>query len=216
MITVVIPVVNPELANSLLANVEANSLKASQILIIDNTAEGYSPEADLPITVHRGPLSVNKSWQWGFSAASKEAELISVLNDDLIIMPNFFESILDAFRYEKCAVACPFTVTGDQPLALAPFGGCLPMQKREGWAFTIQKKILDKIRPIPQVLDTFCGDDWIWHETTLIHKMLWWKTFRTTVYHYCGVSVEKMIDREVFRTERQLYTKIARGKMEYD
>jgi hypothetical protein len=122
-----------------------------------------------------------------------DIQYVTVLNDDLLIQSNFFETTAEIFEnHLKCGVVCPVTVTRKEALHY-PIPTTHPegMARREGWAFTIRKWLWDKIKPIPQDLTTFCGDDWLWHWT---HRkgFIWRYNLKTKVYHYGSTTVRTL------------------------
>lgn len=199
----VIPVVNPALADVLLANIEANTLKPAHILIIDNSPGGYSPTvemAGLEVLRPPEPLGVNASWNLGMTRflMGDEGDALSVLNDDIEVGPRFFERIATAFEWNgRYGVVCPATLIESEKWAKAkriengtgPLSLTLAiMDRREGWAFTARRELLEKVPTIPKELKTFCGDDWIWYWTHH-YDFVWVKDKRNIIFHHVGVSM---------------------------
>ena len=112
-------------------------------------------------------------------------DIISILNDDIIITQNFFLVLGASMTYAKhAAVLCPHVTTSHLVLHNAFFGYLKQMAKREGWAFSIRAEIAKKMPAIPNKLKTFCGDDWIFH-----HCQPWYKMTTNPIRHLVGGSM---------------------------
>jgi len=208
-IDVIVPVVNRDLATMLMCSIEANSVSPKRVVIIDNSREGFDFRSDT-FEVRRywdnGRMrKVNESWTLGFQKVRKEALGVCVLNDDVVLNDRFFEKI-ETLLYASglTAVVCPRTTNDFEDLAIfKPSTMCqaTTMSRREGWAWTIRKSVLDKVPPIPPTLQTFCGDDWIWHHTKGL-GFYWVKDQSNLIYHAEGATVKGLPDR--LRPERDL------------
>jgi hypothetical protein len=218
-IGVIIPVANLDLARHLVASIAKNLVVPDQFVIINNTGGGYTQissrmqqfeslhDSGWTIYSPHSPLSVNESWQYGFDNL-KSMDLISVLNDDLLVESRFFEKIQAlASQDAHTGVFCPETVKDPFELFNAGKWASLgPIYKREGWAFTIRRKVLDAIPPIPTELKTFYGDDWLWYFSHFLQRP-WKRASGCLVYHYGSVTVGKMPNfLEVYRRERVIFS----------
>lgn len=193
---VIIPIVDRKRADVVLSGLEAQkNVWPDKVLIIDNTPdlERYTFKTDRfrvktfkPLPV----LGVNASWNWGLTFIGN-CDFVSILNDDIMVRPRFVEYILVVFeQFPDCGVACPVTITDLQQFETyfteAP---SRYMSRREGWAFTGRKKaVFDKIPPIPEELETFCGDDWFWRGTYKLGYK-WVKDGSNIIYHAVGASI---------------------------
>lgn len=189
-LTAIIPVIKDKFLGPLLENIRANHEKPFEIIVIDNgngiakkTCKKFS---DLPIKYlkQKTNLGVNGSWNLGIEQA--KTELVSVLNDDIIIPPQFFETIVDTFQtYPNTGIVVPQTIS-DQRRVVEIFRPATVQSftQREGWAFTIRKDVTE---PIPVSLHTFYGDDFL---INLVRdKGLWsLKVTNLPIYHYVGIS----------------------------
>ena len=121
-IDVVIPVLNhSKFTESLLHDISNNSVIPNQVIIIDNGSSDNTPlvvdqyRNSLPLNYIRNEknLGVNASWNLGTELA--EADLISYLNNDLIINSQFFAGVQKCFSLNlNCGMACPQTTMGDK------------------------------------------------------------------------------------------------------
>lgn len=206
-ITVVIPIIKDKWLPGILNNMRANTVKPIDIIIIDNGAreakETCESFPDLPIRYLKQDknLGVNASWNLGLREA--KTELVSILNDDLVLPDRFFEAIQGAFRsYARAGFVIPSTV--GPPLRLSPHktppwivgkpGDVLvdgnvreavPLGFRDGgWCMTVRKSIVPEI---PNCMHTFCGDDFIFRA---VQDAGYWplKLTKCRVFHYVGIS----------------------------
>jgi GT2 family glycosyltransferase len=195
MITVVIPFLNQiKYTDDLLNNISNNEVLPEKIILIDDFSTEDSNDLlkkynFLPIEYVRH--SLNYAWNHGISLTN--TPLVSVLNNDIIINKYFFKKIIESFNInDKLAVVCPLTTTvienislsKDEPVILKEMG------KREGWAWTAKMSFLKRIDPIPSILRTYCGDDYIFtlarYLTYNVKKMT-----NNYVYHYGGRTINE-------------------------
>lgn len=211
-IGVVIPVVQDVYVNQLLCCIEQNSVHPDSVIIIDNSEKGVNLAQKTHLRVHlyklAFSLSVNASWNYGIqNFVGTDIDLISILNDDLLIERLFFEKLIrQASRNGKAGVFCPQTLPRQINIENAlpvGFESCSEMSKREGWAWTIRKNLARHLPPIPDKLKTFCGDDWYWYHC---HKESrpWMKIAGCWCYHYVGQSVKIMNVRQDLHKEKRL------------
>lgn len=207
--TVICPVVQVPLFWDLFGCIRVNKKSPDQIIVINNAGSRFN--VDHPsIQVVQGPMGVNQSWEKARTMVNDDIDCVSILNDDIIIRSDFFSSAEELFTEElRCGVCCPVTVKNQTDIGLViPM---LPtfMSRREGWAFTIRKWLLDKIPPIPyKQISTYCGDDWYWYWT---HRRgyRWFYNTRTCIYHYGSVSVRQLQNcHPLLKTEKREYAKI--------
>jgi GT2 family glycosyltransferase len=212
MIDVILPVIRQKDAELLLEDMDANTRPPDRVILIDNTAEVFRSKIvpRVPVLYIRPSkrLGVNASWNIGMALAG--AEYVSFLNDDIRISPRFFEGIEDVFQYRPhVGVVCPKTV-GD--IDAVGYDGSVPndaMSRREGWAFTVRRALLRAIPPIPESLEIFCGDDWIWHHTR-IRSGVWVKQNGNVIYHRPGASASPEY-RAALKREKAVFEKIIMG-----
>jgi GT2 family glycosyltransferase len=195
-IGVIIPIINDRFINGLLDCIDKNSVLPESIIVIDNSKDDDKitiRKMRFRVEIYRPPtpLGVNASWNHGINELiKKDVDLVSVLNDDLLLENLFFEKMIRlASLHEEAGVFCPTTVKEPSMIHCGPMGSgiCTGMHKREGWAWTIQKSVAKKIPPIPDLLKTFCGDDWYWHHCYKLGRP-WMKMSNTLCYHFVGVS----------------------------
>lgn len=82
------------------------------------------------------------------------------------------------------------------------------MKRREGWAWTAKSSFIKNIKPIPNCLKIFYGDDYIFH----CAKMLGYdciKIKNNYIFHYKESTIKKIINRnETISKECLLWKKI--------
>jgi GT2 family glycosyltransferase len=201
-VDVVIPVLN-EVAHteSLLSDICENSICPQQIIIIDNGSTDATPDVvqsftdKLPIVYLQNEtnLGVNASWNLGTKLAT--ADLVSVLNNDLILNKYFFEGVIKTFKLNpNCGMACPRTTQGscDGQKNLARNSklreeNCVShVPWRWGWAFTMKRDLALQVL-IPKTLFNYCGDDYHYHFLKLFgYEILCMDD--NFVYHYGGIT----------------------------
>ena len=192
---VIIPVVSRDLAVDLLNSMADNTILPDQVLIIDNSLAGttfdFDPGLSVDIIYMKKRLDVNASWNLGISYID-DCDYLAILNDDVLLGKYFFEKNINIFRqYTDCGVACPDTVHNIADMKTCGSGKIIRMKKREGWAFSFRYSLLKKIPSVPDVLKTFCGDDWFWAHTHS-QNYCWYKDTGNIVYHKVGAAVKKL------------------------
>jgi len=214
---IIVPVIRPREFHHLMSDIANQTVAPRKIIVIDNISheqgkgESLSYLKSFPIEkglvqviTQNRMMKVNESWRMGFKEC--EDPCIAVLNDDCRISYNYvriMEFILDAWSGTVGAV-CPTTV--DKWPLLPPkslIGTHEKMRRREGWAWCIRKHIIDSVPPIPDELETFCGDDWYWEWTHRL-KMIWVKSAEVLCHHVPGVSWSKDM-HPVLKKEKEIY-----------
>lgn len=210
---VICPVVQPDLCDNMLRSLESNSILPKRVIIIDNTDKGdYLPISHLfKIDVYYSEMGhVNESWNLGISKADIRADYVSILNDDIYLNGFFFQRVLETFKkYKNCGVACPKTLKDRNELGRGVGKQRITrMGRREGWAFTIRKELLDHIAPIPSHRITiFHGDDWFWFWTKT-RGNFWYKDLGNLIWHEVGASVTSLNMRGLKKKERNEWRKV--------
>ena len=216
---VIIPVVNVRLMQKLIDSIHENTLLPERIIIIDNTKFGkdvifdFIPNNHVVKEVFYSETGlVNESLNLGIKHLSKDCEFVAILNDDIVLLPCFFQRNLEMFiRDEKCGVVVPRTVHSMDEMIKGKVQPQM-LRKREGWAMTIRKKLLDDIPPIPcDRIATFHGDDWIWYHT-VPNGYYWFKDVGNVIYHQVGASIARLGFKRHKRPEKNEFRKIALEK----
>lgn len=223
-IVVGVPVVQEGMAHILINQILNNSLLPDKLILIDNTEKGNFFPNTMPISsivIRQGRMGVNKSWNRLFKEAFYyEADVLSVLNDDIEINKYFFEKIIRTFeKIGKAAVVCPNTLREKcRPVlnkSRKDWNRLFVMPRREGWAYTIRTSVLKHIPKIPLELKTFCGDDWLWYHTLALGYM-WVKMLDNYIFHYGSTTIKKDGKRIHYRPDlrvfRELLSKSLRDK----
>lgn len=217
---VIIPVVQPDLFDNLMTCISKNTQLPNKIIVINNSGKPlvvpyHFPTSPHPVEVmvldQTHPLGVNASWRLGLRHASGY-NLISILNDDLLLAYDFFEKIRKASnQYPKASAYCPNTVKNPKDIMMKFHEHeieCATMARREGWAFTIRGELLADIPVIPSALTMFFGDDWIYRWTAQILRRPWIKVKNALAFHYCGVSVGRDGTNVLLQKEKLIYQQL--------
>lgn len=195
MITVVIPMLNQiKYTTILLDSISNNVVRPERIIIIDDGgSDNLEPltkryvNLNLEIIRHNETKGVNYSWNEGVSKTN--TELVSVLNNDIIVNPLFFKKILEAHKQsESWGIVCPFTVDNENLSYNKERVRLKSMVKREGWAWTARMSFMKRVKPIPSILKTHFGDDYIFY----CAKKLGYNTFKimnNEIYHYASKTL---------------------------
>lgn len=221
---VIIPVtIRTDLARKLLKSIADNTLLPQKVVIVDNTAHGFEPGSfPFPITILQDGLrhSCNESWNIGMSHVSwfKDCDFVTVLNDDLLLNPWFFEKIADVFFMGNgetpLGCVCPQVENEKYYLERNIQGEhkMVGMKKREGGAFTLAYDLLAIIPPIPPELQVYYGDDWIWWWTYRAGRKCWIKDEANIIWHAGTATYLSIYDRselyETFHRERVDFCRI--------
>jgi len=215
---IIVPVIRPAEFYHLMFDLYNQTVSPHKIIVIDNIShedgkhESLSYLKSFPIEnglvqviTQNRMMKVNESWMMGFDKC--ESDHVAVLNDDCRISYNYVEVIQFIFEgWGTVGAVCPTTQT-EKGVLLPPksvIGTHLKMRKREGWAWSIRKEIIDSVPPIPKELETFCGDDWYWEWTHRL-KMIWVKSSEVLCHHVPGVSCRKDM-HPTLKKEKQIYT----------
>jgi len=206
MITTIIPTYNQiKYTDQLLNNILENEIHPREIILIDDCSTedvksliGKYKKLKIKYIRHSSNKGVNYSWNEGMKSA--KTPIVTILNNDIIINKFFFKKIIDAYNTnDSWGIICPRTLSKpkniktskDEPIILHN------MKKREGWAWSARMEFIKKIKPIPDFLRTYCGDDYLF----FCAKKLGYSTLKMMnnfIYHYGGktVSVTKACSGE--------------------
>jgi len=210
---VIVPVIQPDLCNELIRSMEFNTILPTKVIIIDNSrGPFYQPQSDkFPIYVYHSQTGyVNESWNLGITKVDITCDYVSILNDDIYLNSWFFQRVNETFKaYCTCGVACPFTVEKFEEMGKGKKKPRITrLLKREGWAMTFKKSVLDTIPPIPDYrVKIFHGDDWFWfHSKT--QGNYWYRDEGNVIYHVVGASVKSEGFRSLKKKEKNEWIKI--------
>jgi GT2 family glycosyltransferase len=210
--SVVIPVICNKWLDALLNNIAEQTVKPAEIIVVDNgvrcverLCERARNKLSLPITylLQEKNIGVNASWNLGISTA--KTDLLSILNDDIVIPPRFFEMVRRTFyQHPGAGFVIPSTIGPPLPPGggrAAPWVVGVPEdildteeapQVKEihfrdgGWAMTIKRGIVPEI---PDSMFTFCGDDFLFTK----YKQMGMDALKVTnlsIFHYIGISFD--------------------------
>lgn len=221
MFSVIIPVLNRvDLTEQLFNCISKNRLLPSEIILIDNASEEdfshiLKKHENLNIKYIRNDrnIGVNPAWNLGISLS--KYKYVTIFNNDIIIPTTFFDKLSIVFEHDKSVgIIVPNTVK-DRNFNLEDKSNKIKVRnlgKREGWAFTIRKEILDKINPIPSCLITSCGDDYLF-TYSLLNGYINVKIMNSFIYHYGSATVRielenKRLEHSSTKREREEWEKI--------
>jgi len=209
---VIVPVVRLDLCKDLINSIEENTILPKRVIIINNTGRRYFPRSKkLKIEVYPSISGdVNESWNLGVSLVDITVDYVSILNDDIVLNKWFFQRVDETLRSHKdCGVACPLSVSTLEEMGNGKKKPCIVrMERREGYAFTFRKKLLDRIPPIPiHRIKIFHGDDWYWY-WTLTHTHFWYQDLGNIIFHHVGSSVLLKGFRDIKKKERNEWERI--------
>lgn len=220
MITVVLPVLNQyKLTNDLLNCISKNEEKPKEIILIDNGStepinELVNSHKNLNIKYIRFNENVGVNPAWNLGIMKSKTHIVSILNNDLLINNYFFKRIKETMIDTNIGVCVPNTISDMyyamtckyEPVKIAP------CNKREGWAFTIKKDIIEKFGYIPKELNRTYGDDYIFHcARKLNYRTV--KMENNYIFHYGSITtVKELKDKgKEFpdkNTEKEIWLKI--------
>lgn len=211
-IGVIVPVINNNFLPGLLHCIQRNTVQPDSIIVIDNSKNACIVKPDNMFFRNLrppSPLGVNASWNLAIPMLVDNSDLISILNDDLLLEDYFFEKLArTAEKHPEASVLCPSTLRKQEDILHAfnhSLDNTFEMIKREGWAWTIRSSVAKAIPPIPDELKTFCGDDWYWHHC---HKMNrpWLKMTNNYCYHFVSQSVNLIGAGKDLRSEKNIFS----------
>jgi GT2 family glycosyltransferase len=202
MLSVIIPVLkNVEYTENLFKDISNNVVLPDELLLIDNSeddsydnlVEEYKEKINIIHMKQEKNLGVNGSWNFGIEKSKNN--LVSILNNDLLVNKFFFKKIIETMENEKVGICVPETIKDmndylfynhvDEPVTLRG------IRKRQGWAFTINKIVVDKCGYIPcDKIKTFYGDDFLFNCT----RSLGLRTPKITnniIFHYENATLKK-------------------------
>jgi glycosyltransferase involved in cell wall biosynthesis len=225
-LSVIIPVFNLiEMTKDLLVMISNNTIKPTEIFIIDDAGvDDYKTLVDKYTSLdifdihyirNKENMGTNACWNIGVSKAT--GDLISILNNDIIINLKFFEHIFDTMKDESISICVPRNVGLGEKINDDSRKILSPLTKREGWAWTIRANLARQFFPIPPELRTFFGDDYIFEHVSRAGKIV--KMEHNRIVHLktttMGTFWDKAKIKQTIGAERIEYNKIMRGKWDF-
>ena len=203
-IGVVVPVVQVDKWEVLAGQILDNSIVPEKIVAIDNSKSfGLDPYGHILTMRGSETIGVNASWEIGARLCG-DVDIVSILNDDIEITPTFFENVIKAFKETPDAGAiCPNTLTPKKKSIKE--SAIKPMRRVEGWAFSIKKEILNAAYPMPEHMEIFAGDNWLWWFSHFRCRLGWFKDYSINIFHHVGSS-QTQRTRSRLKKERAICT----------
>jgi GT2 family glycosyltransferase len=221
-VAVVIPTMMRAWKTRTLELLEEGTLHPSEVIVINNSSESFD-DADriwpFPVRVlSKGyNIYINPAWMWALKEMHADVNVVCFLSDDVVFKPNFLERVCYSLFYQPDAgCICPRTLeTMADFRHYRPEAGLQNMRKREGWAYTMRKELLDKIPPIPEELKLFFGDDFFFFHTKQL-GFRWYRDMGTVVLHARGASINtfKFNSKKILAEEYGHYKKYKREYLE--
>jgi glycosyltransferase involved in cell wall biosynthesis len=197
MISVIIPVLdNRFYTKNLLVDIRNNIVKPKEIFIIDDgstediiSLRDEFQDLNIIYIRHKHTKGVNFSWNEGIKLSS--GKYVSILNNDININIYFFKKIIESFQSSyNIGIVCPTTVSNEKKIldSKDELVNLIKMKKREGWAFTLRKTVLEQLSPIPSFLITYCGDDYLFYYTSKA-GYFYVKMSNNYIYHHGSITL---------------------------
>lgn len=214
-ISVIIPVFNElELTANILKQVYENTYIPNEVILIDNGSTEnifglLQKFPDVKYIRNKENIGVYPAWNQGFKLVQNE--IITVLNNDVIITKHFFEKIFNAMQDKTVGICCPSTVQNKEQGIDNKEQVNLYVQEigRQGWAFTIRKSVINTIGLIPEALVFWYGDDWLFNNTRKAgYKVV--QMVNNYCYHYTSVTLKKVNPIEQIQKDKLTYSTLER------
>lgn len=212
-ISAVIPVFSKESLHFLLECIARNTLLPTRLILIDNTGKGDlivpmpMPGVTVDIIEPRNPMKTNASWRKGFALA-REANLIAILRDDILLGYDFFQKARQASNYWPMAsVYCPAVEPNAKKLNRFMYerAECEKMKAPEDLAFVLRSEYLRDLPAIPDALGTYFGAEWIHLWTARIWMRPWIRINNTLVFSHKPVNIASPDDKAPYEAERKIF-----------
>ncbi|HPC84217.1 MAG TPA: glycosyltransferase family A protein [Thermoanaerobaculaceae bacterium] len=221
-IEVVVPVRGrADLTHTLLECIARQVSEVERLTVIDNGGDAETENllqdysGLLPLRRIRPipSLGVNASWNAGLSLAT--CPLVSVLNNDLILPEGFFLRVKDSFNSDaRLGMVVPALVS--MPADVRAHKGQAvrlePLRRREGWAFTLRKEVFERAGPIPEGLETYFGDDYLF-AATLELGFLAARMMNVGVYHYENATVRETSAFARYEKDRAAWFRVVASRI---
>ena len=216
MISAVIPVLNNIIfTETLLSNISENVVLPTEIILIDNRSDddyvGLAKKyqhLNIRYFKYNTNVGVNAAWNLGIKCS--RYNLVSILNNDILINKYFFKKIIDTMNDDTIGICVPNTIKDkeffnedDQPNIIN-----IGDHVREGWAFTLRKNILLKYGPISNNLRMFYGDDYLFL-ASLKSGYRNVRILNNIIFHFGSITVNQDRNKKcLLRNERQVWLQI--------
>lgn len=104
---------------------------------------------------------VNSVWNWFYQNHTED--ILCFLNNDVLIYDNFISDVLHVFEHEKNVGITVHSTNHDGYTSkkdIVEYSVVEPKKYMQGWDFSIRRELFTLI---PEVLKTYCGDDFLFH-----------------------------------------------------
>lgn len=211
---VVIPTLNLNHLNDFFSDIENVDLDSvDRFFVFNNSVKKWNSSNSKIHVINLGKnMGVNYVWNQGLQIALQKNMDLMLINDDIVFKPNFFKKTQEALdKLKSPVIVCPKTTNQFFKFDNAVFKGrnkYSKLYKRQGWAFTISRDTIPLIKRIPEELNIFFGDDWIFHFT----KNLWVIDHSNVVFHFVGKTMATNPEkRRLLEYERQIFKEKIKG-----
>jgi GT2 family glycosyltransferase len=171
------------------------SMLPERVIVVNNSDQEFE-EADwewpfeiLLLSPGRN-IWIGPAQNWAIRNIRGDEDAVCFLSDDVDIRINFLERIYHSLMVlPDAGCICPVTVdTMEEFSGFKVRDDYQRMRKREGWAMTFKRSVLDQIPPVPPELKLFYSDDWFhFHTRQLGYR--WYRDIGTVVLHTQGASI---------------------------
>jgi GT2 family glycosyltransferase len=192
----------------------ATGTKVPDRVIIVNNSDQWLSDAyrswpfDVDVLSTGKNIWIGPAQNWAISNLRDE-EAVCFLSDDVWFRPNFLERVCYGLsRIADAGCICPATVSSRGQYRAYPLRDYYQnMRRREGWAFTFKRSVLDRIPPVPSELRLFYSDNWFFYHTKRL-RYRWYRDLGTVVLHICGASINTFYsESKVMMREEMMHYK---------
>ena len=210
-VSVIVPTIqkNTALLNNLITTL-TNDESVGEIIIINNKDdEIFFDNEKVKVLNQKENLFVNKSWNLGVKKS--QYEIISLLNDDIIIPNNFCSNVISQLPenmgiagMDRNGVVVTQDINDQIPRKQIKIEETPFMPRNFGVAMFFYK---ESYTEIPESLKIFCGDDWLFDE----NKKNGRKNYIITgqpINHFGSLSSGSKNFKKILRKDKQIYKKL--------
>lgn len=212
-VSVVIPTLqkNKEILDNLIKTLN-NDNSVSEIILIDNSVQGYSSECEkLRVIVPTENLFVNPSWNLGVKE-SKE-DIVALLNDDITITNDFCTKVIEQMSPEMGVIGFHRDfIDNIQQVMPTPESTDLSLEKacgRCGFFGVAMFFYKSSYYEVPEDMIIYWGDDWLYYQNKKHHKNNYY-IVNQRIYHWGSLSSEDKDINPYSKHDSKLYRKYTR------
>ncbi len=163
----------------------------------------YQHEPGVKLIFNASNTPLNTVWNWFYETSRHQFELLCFLNNDVRLTRNFVDDTLALFEQEAYVGVAGHATNHENYQRAAPkleYQIAARNKHLQGWDFTIRSSLY---RPIPSILQTYCGDDYLFQQVYNSGYHLAYIT-SSPIIHYEGASKKDLREDGMLDTERFL------------